>query len=223
MRLDYMAHSCFLIENGGYRVLFDPYEPSIGYPSPRLFSVDAIVVSHEHHDHNAVSEIPGAAQVIRGVARRKIGPLVVDGEVGWHGVEDVAESVSLTLIEWNQRRLAHFGDLGRDLDPDQIERFSDLDLLLIPCGGGGETIDGAQAAKMVELLRPKVAVPMHYLTPFLDKGQFPHYQSVDPFLEGCRHLGQTRFVREGTVDLDEIWSEQSANDTLILHLQHQMA
>jgi L-ascorbate metabolism protein UlaG (beta-lactamase superfamily) len=219
MRLDYLAHSCFLLEKDGYRVVFDPYNPIIGYPPLRLASVDLIVVSHDHDDHNAVSQVSGACQVARGVARRSYGPLVLDGEVGWHGEGDDADPVSLTVLEWADKRLAHFGDLGCSLDPSHLNFFQRLDLLLLPCGGG-YTIDGARAADVVRKLRPKLVVPMHYATPFLSREQFPEFQSAQPFLEACKSSFPVVNRREGWVDLDEMWSANE--ETTVLYLQHQM-
>lgn len=220
MRLDYMAHSCFLLEHEGYKVVFDPYHPSIGYPAPRLYSVNLIVVSHDHHDHNGISQVSGASQVVRGVARRPFGPLTVDGVVAWHGEGEDADPVSLTLMEWDNYRIAHFGDLGCSLQESQLAFFRSLDLLLIPCGGG-YTIDGAQAARLVKALAPKVVVPMHYQTPFLDRKQFPNFQTEEPFLQACKPFCESRFVREGWVSLEEF--RQSESPTTVLHLQHQMA
>ena len=218
-----MAHSCFLLEQRGYRVLFDPYDPCIGYPAPRLTGVDLMVVSHDHHDHNGTSQIAGASQVVRGIARREYGPLVVDGEVGWHSHGSDADPVALTLLEWDGRRLAHFGDLGCELEVSQVERFKGLDLLLIPVGGG-YTIDGPKAAQIVKKLRPRIAVPMHYQTPFLDPLQFPNFQTAEPFLQACREFGTVEMVRDGWVDLDTIWAQDSDNAlTRVIHLQHQMA
>jgi L-ascorbate metabolism protein UlaG (beta-lactamase superfamily) len=44
--------------------------------------------------------------------------------------------------------------------------LSGLDIAMIPVGGVF-TIDGAQAARLVEELAPLVAIPMHYKTPVL--------------------------------------------------------
>ena len=224
MRLDYLAHSCFLLEHEGFRLLFDPYDPSIGYPPPKLYSVDLIVVSHDHFDHNGVSHINGPSQVVRGVARRKFGPVTVDGEVGWHGTGSEADPVSLTLIEWSGRRLAHFGDLGCPLECGQKERFQDLDLLLLPVGGG-YTINGVEAAKVVKELRPKVVVPMHYQTPFLNRDLFPNFQTADPFLNACSEFCKVVKTRDSWSGLETVWTSQDtdASSPVILNLQHQMA
>ena len=220
MRLDYLAHSCFLLEHKGYRVLFDPYCPGIGYPAPKVFQVDLIVVSHDHEDHNAVGEIPGSSLVARGVARRGFGPLTLDGEVGWHSDGEHSDPVSLTLLEWDGRRIAHFGDLGCALTAEQEERFKGLDLLMIPCGGG-YTIDGPTAAGVVKKLKPRLVVPMHYRTPFLNRGKFPDFQTAEPFLQSCSKFAQSVTLREGWADLDQHRPEEGS--TKILNLQHQMA
>lgn len=222
MRLDYMAHSCFLLEHEGYRLLFDPYDSDIGYPAPNLYSVDLVVVSHDHDDHNAVNQVTGACQIARGVARRAFGPLVLDGEIGWHGEGCEADPISLTLLEWGNRRLAHFGDLGCELEESHKQRFQDLDLLLIPCGGG-YTINGPQAAEVVRQLRPKVVVPMHYQTPFLSRERFPNFQTAEPFLSACREFCTIEPAKNGWVNLNEVWSKLDTEQTLVLDLQHQMA
>ncbi len=214
-----MAHSCFLIEARGFRVLFDPYDPRIGYPSPRVMNPDLVVVSHSHFDHDAVDQVPGRATVVRGVARRTYGPLTVSGQVGWHGEGEECDPVSLTLLEWEGRRLAHFGDIGRQMEPEQEQFFQNLDLLLLPCGGD-YTIGGQAAADLVERLSPRVAVPMHFRTPFLDRELFPGLESAESFLGACQSFAEVRRKRDGWLDLDSLWSEQES--TVVIHLQHQM-
>jgi L-ascorbate metabolism protein UlaG (beta-lactamase superfamily) len=41
--------------------------------------------------------------------------------------------------------------------------MSGVDILLVPVGGGS-TIDGAAAAEVVNLLEPRLVIPMHYAT-----------------------------------------------------------
>jgi L-ascorbate metabolism protein UlaG (beta-lactamase superfamily) len=219
MRLDYLAHSCFLLQHEGFRVLFDPYDPKIGYPPPRVYDPNLIVVSHDHDDHNAVGQVSGRATVVRGIARRKYGPVTVDGQIGWHDDGEGAEPVSLTVLEWGGRKLAHFGDLGCGLDADQEKAFANLDLLLMPCGGD-YTLDGPKAAQVVERLRPKVVVPMHYMTPFLSRAQFPNLETAESFVKACSKFAKVETVRQGHAELEELWSKDGVT---VLYLQHQMA
>ena len=66
-------------------------------------------------------------------------------------------------IEAEGVRLVHLGDLGHLPDDDQREAIGRPDVLFIPVGGT-YTLDAARAKKCVELLNPRLTVPMHYQT-----------------------------------------------------------
>jgi L-ascorbate metabolism protein UlaG (beta-lactamase superfamily) len=75
-------------------------------------------------------------------------------------------------------RIAHFGDFGQsELRPEQAAAIGAVDLLLVPVGGG-PTVGAAGAHAIVERLRPRLAVPMHYRTPAID-----FLEPADAFLE----------------------------------------
>ena len=60
-----------------------------------------------------------------------------------------------------QCRVAHLGDLGCNLTPEQKEKLRNLTALLLPVGGHF-TIDAVQAKRLADELSPVVVVPMHY-------------------------------------------------------------
>lgn len=62
MRLEYIAHSCFVIETGGKKIVFDPWITGSAYhdqwhlyPKPQdtslVESADYVLISHGHEDH----------------------------------------------------------------------------------------------------------------------------------------------------------------------------
>ena len=54
MKITWIGHSCFRIEQDGYAVITDPYED--GYVPglrPLRETADMVLCSHEHGDHNA--------------------------------------------------------------------------------------------------------------------------------------------------------------------------
>ena len=57
--------------------------------------------------------------------------------------------------------VAHLGDLGHPLSPEQIAAIGPLDAVLIPVGGT-YTVDAAGAKAVCEALNPKCVIPMHY-------------------------------------------------------------
>jgi len=75
---------------------------------------------------------------------------------------------SMILIEVDGVRILHCGDLGQtSLTDEQVAQVRGVDVALIPVGGV-YTIDGEQAAKIVEQIDPRVVVPIHYKTPALE-------------------------------------------------------
>ena len=70
------------------------------------------------------------------------------------------------------------GDLGHVLTEKQVNEIGPVDVLLIPVGGY-YTIDAKQAVEVMKQLNPKITIPMHYKTEYID---FP-IDTVDNFLK----------------------------------------
>ena len=72
---------------------------------------------------------------------------------------------------------------------ETIAELQPIDVLFLPVGGVF-TIDGKQARELIEVLRPKVAVPMH----FRIGGLSMSIHTLNEFLEG---LPEDKVVRVG--------------------------
>ncbi len=57
--------------------------------------------------------------------------------------------------------VAHMGDLGHQLDAEQLAALAGVDALLLPIGGT-YTIDAKGAKAVADSVGAKVIVPMHY-------------------------------------------------------------
>jgi len=54
------------------------------------------------------------------------------------------------------------GNISGKLDEDQVENLGQVDVLVVPVGGGGLTLDAEGAADVVAQLEPGYVVPVHY-------------------------------------------------------------
>lgn len=164
MLITYHGHAQFLIQlANGYRILTDPFDPNVPWPFRRT-QADLVTISHEHFDHTHVEKVDGQPQVIRGLGTQKLpNGLRVTGLPSFHDDAQGAKrgENTITLIEADGLHLAHLGDLGDMPRHEVIEALEDLDLILVPVGGT-YTLDAAQAAQLMQLLRPKVIIPMHF-------------------------------------------------------------
>ena len=192
MKITYLGHSCFLIENAeGRTLLTDPFDESVGYALPTV-APDAVTVSHEHYDHNCVRAAGGNPQVIRGEGRAQAFGFTLTGIASFHDEANGSKRGPNTIfvIEADGLRVAHMGDLGHMLSQEQIARLGRVDILLLPVGGT-YTIDGPTAHELMRRVKPRVTIPMHYRTadstlPITDEKPFTALSGGTPL--GCNVL-----------------------------------
>jgi L-ascorbate metabolism protein UlaG (beta-lactamase superfamily) len=162
----WLGHGCFRLRGRSAAVVMDPFPPSIGLKLSRL-DADLVTVSHEHENHN-YTQIVRDAYEIRGPGEYEVAGVSVIGVPTFHDAEKGARHGRNTvyLVEIDDVRVCHLGDLGHKLDDAEAEAISSPDVLLVPVGGN-TAINAAQAAEVVRQLEPRFVVPMHYAIPGL--------------------------------------------------------
>lgn len=59
-------------------------------------------------------------------------------------------------------RCAVLGNIAPKLSDEQLEGLGVVDIVVVPVGGHGYTLDATAAATVVRQLEPKVVIPVHY-------------------------------------------------------------
>jgi len=163
VRVSWLGHAMFLLEDGaGNRIVTDPYNEHVGYRLPDV-EADIVLISHDHADHSHVQLVKGDPLVVRDKSTREIGGIRIAGFSTYHDSKGGAERGSNIVFRWEMQGLTfvHLGDLGHPLDADTARGLLHADMLFIPVGGFF-TIEPDGAAQVVEALKPRIAVPMHY-------------------------------------------------------------
>jgi len=65
-------------------------------------------------------------------------------------------------IQIGDVRIALIGNIYEKLSEDQLEAIGIIDILIIPVGGSGYTLDATGASTLVRSIDPKVVIPVHY-------------------------------------------------------------
>ncbi len=91
------------------------------------------------------------------------------------------KAATMYRIEAGDIRAALLGNIYEKLDEDQLEALGVIDVLIIPVGGNGYTLDPTGAAKLVRQIEPKVVIPVHYNDPAL-KYEVPQLE-LDEFIK----------------------------------------
>jgi L-ascorbate metabolism protein UlaG (beta-lactamase superfamily) len=167
MDVTWLGHGCFRLRGKNAAVITDPYPPAIGL---RLAKQDAdlVTISHEHDNHSYAEVVRGEPYIIRGPGEYEVKDVSVIGLPSFHDSEKGAKRGRNTvyLIEIDDVRICHLGDLGHKLDDAEAETVASVDVLLVPVGGR-TAINAVEAADVVRQLEPRYVVPMHYAIPGL--------------------------------------------------------
>lgn len=153
MKIKYHGHSCFSITSDNYTIVLDPYCGVNGFEDINL-TANEVITSHEHRDHNYIEGV----KLIKGNS-----PFVINSISSYHDNEKGSKRGLnyITVLEAENKKIIHLGDLGHILDNDTVEQLKQCDVLMIPVGGFF-TIDAKQAIEIIESIKPKNVIPMHY-------------------------------------------------------------
>lgn len=180
MKLTWLGHACFLFEQDGYRIVTDLFTGVEGYPEPRV-PAHEVFSSHQHADHNAISRAD--------LLPKADSPFTVQEVETFHDNQDGAlrGRNTIRIFTAGGVRVAHLGDLGHQLSPEQAAAIGPLDAALVPVGGF-YTIDAQGAKQVCDALKPRCIIPMHYRhAPY----GLPNIGGVEEFLAlypSCRRL-----------------------------------
>ncbi len=166
MKVKWLGHAAFLITSDeGKKIITDPYKPGVyGLEYGKIKdSADIVTVSHDHDDHNYVAGVPGSPRVVRGAGSHKVNGIEFLGIACHHdesgGKERGANTIFCFTVDGV--KLCHLGDLGHLLSKEQAAAIGTVDVLLIPVGGAF-TIDAAGADGVIDQIKPRMVIPMHF-------------------------------------------------------------
>jgi L-ascorbate metabolism protein UlaG (beta-lactamase superfamily) len=77
-------------------------------------------------------------------------------------VETDPKISTIYRVECGDVRVAVLGNIYEKLSEDQLEEIGLVDILMLPVGGGGYTLDATGAATIVRQIEPKAVIPVHY-------------------------------------------------------------
>lgn len=76
-------------------------------------------------------------------------------------IDDDGKKATIYSIDIQGVKIGLIGNIGPDLSDDQMENLGVLDILILPVGGNGYTLDATSAAKIARNSDAKVIIPIH--------------------------------------------------------------
>jgi len=157
MDLQFHGANCLTITTKQARITIDDNLKELGALSVTKPG-DMVIFTHEHN-----SPEPSVKLLINGPGEYEVGAVSVQG-IGAraHVDEEGKQTATLYKLLIDDIRIVITGHIYPELSDQQLETIGIVDVLCIPVGGNGYTLDGIGALKLIKKIEPKVVIPTHY-------------------------------------------------------------
>lgn len=179
MDIQFYGANCIVLTTKNARIVIDDNLTDLGGKSPAKAG-DIALFTGAHgeaaQDSKIVIDHPGEFEV-SGVSINAIA-------VRSHMDEADKQTATMYKLIIDDVRVLVTGHIYPELSDAQMEAVGMVDVMLVPVGGNGYTLDGVGALKVVKEVEPKIVIPTHYAAKDL---HFPVLQQ--PLEEGLKALG----------------------------------
>lgn len=86
----------------------------------------------------------------------------IQGVAAQAHLDESGSNATIFKIIGDDIRLVALGHIHPDLSDEQVESLGTVDVLLVPVGGNGYTLDAIGAARVIKKIDPKLIIPTHY-------------------------------------------------------------
>lgn len=202
MDIQFYGANCLVLGNKQARVVIDDTLISLGGKSV-VKDGDIMLYTGEHKPvigkPKLVVDMPGEYEVnnisIFGMQTRA------------HMDEEGKRSNVMYKITWGDTRILVTGHAFPKLSDDQLERIGLIDVMLVPVGGNGYTIDAVGALQLIKLVEPKIVIPTHYANSNLNF-EVPQTELEDVLktmgMEPKEHVAKYQFKPAEVTDTTEL-------------------
>lgn len=162
--IEYKGGNCVVFSTKKTTLIADPKLSLVGLKD--IKTKDEIEIATEPRFIVDNSE---ARVIIQAPGEYEVGDFFIKGIAASRHLDMETEEKLSTVyhIDAGEVRVGLIGNVKDKLDDDQLETIGVVDVLVIPVGGSGYTLDATNAAAIVRQVEPKIVVPVHYADPSL--------------------------------------------------------
>jgi L-ascorbate metabolism protein UlaG (beta-lactamase superfamily) len=157
MELRFYGANCLVLITKQARVVIDDNLSELGSKSI-LKANDIAIYTNQH----SLPQKP-VKLVIDGPGEYEVSEVNIQG-INVRGFMDEPDQKNATLYKLliEDMRVLITGHIFPELSDSELESIGTVDVLCIPVGGNGYTIDGVGALGLIKKIEPKLVIPTHY-------------------------------------------------------------
>lgn len=185
-------------------VMTDPFANESSMRMPRATQPDVLLLSNQNPKLFNIDGVTGKPFTVSEPGEYEVGGIFVYGIQDPEADEGKQRPI-LYRLEAEDMAIAFLGGLKRALTDKEIEGLGNIDILILPVGGG-EVFDAKMASKTMSQIEPRIVIPIHYHL----SGIKTQLGTVDQF---CESLGVCK--RQDVSKLKISKKDLPADDMLI--------
>lgn len=155
MEVQFYGANCVRLGNKKVSVVVDDNLASLGLKT--VTGADDIAVFTLDKNVSSVAKF-----VIDGPGEYEISEVSVRGIPAQAHIDSDGARATIYSIQMFGFSVGIIGHVDPKLSDDQLEKLGLVDVLIIPVGGSGYTLDAVGAASLVKKIEPKLVIPTHY-------------------------------------------------------------
>lgn len=180
MLIDWYGQSFFEIgikskEKEKIILVIDPFDKSLGLRVPKIES-DILLLTNPSQKIEDIKEKIGQPFLINQPGEYELKGVFVKGVASFSGKEVLN---IIYKIEGEKIKVCHLGVLSqKELTSEQLEEIGEVDILIIPVGGG-PVLASKTAAEVISQIEPRLVIPIFYKIPKIKL----NLEGLDKFLK----------------------------------------
>ena len=163
MDLQFYGANCVSLTHRGTRVIIDDNLAKLGAKS--VVKADDVALFTVPHPGASVGRL-----TLDSPGEYEVSDISVIGIPARVHVDEKGKNATMFKLIVGDQSVLVTGHIYPDLSESQLEAIGIVDVLIVPVGGNGYTVDPVGALKLIKAIEPKLIIPTHYA----DKGlNFP--------------------------------------------------
>lgn len=158
MELQFYGANCVSVSGKGVRVVIDDNLAELGAKS---VAKDGDVLLQT----NPLVKLPPKISprlLVDGPGEYEASDVSVYGIAARGHLDESGQKATIYKLVYNDLAVLFVGHIYPELNERQLEEIGEVDVMFVPVGGNGYTLDAEGALKLIKSIDPKLVVPTHY-------------------------------------------------------------
>lgn len=160
MEFQFKGANCVQIQTKSGSIITDPALSELGVKEPNVAKFDVCLLT----DSNARPQNVGEAFVVDSPGEYEVKGYSVKGISAKAHVADETHSDLRTIyrVSNSDMHVLICGHIYPEFTDAQLETIGMIDVMVVPIGGNGYTLDAVGAMKLIKMVDPKIVIPTHF-------------------------------------------------------------